>query len=156
MRELEPEVLTARLRLISDIVRDLSDLGAVSADDMRADRYKRYAIERMLTAIVDLATAINNHVAVVQLGRAARDYRESFLLAAQANVITEDLASRLTPSVGLRNVVTHAYLDIDLDRIATAVPLAVSDYGEYVRQSARWLAAQTDSPETAYGRTNQT
>jgi len=34
----------------------------------------------------------------------------------------------------------HAYVDLDVTRLADAAPLATEQYGEYVRQVARWVA----------------
>src|SRR5262245_43298878 len=47
------------------------------------------------------------------------------------------LAVALTPSAGLRNVLVHGYVDLDVARLVAAVPLATEQYGEYVRQVAR-------------------
>ena len=43
-------------------------------------------------------------------------------------------------STGLRNAFVHAYVDLDVGRLVAAVPLAAEQYGEYVRQVARWVA----------------
>lgn len=70
------------------------------------------------------------------LARAPDDYTESFDRAADAGLIDRELAKALRPSVGLRNVLVHAYLDVDRDIVAAAVPLAIEQYGAYVRQAA--------------------
>jgi hypothetical protein len=43
-------------------------------------------------------------------------------------------------------VLVQAYLDLDVARLVAAVPLASEQYGEYVRQAARWLADQNGGP----------
>ena len=40
----------------------------------------------------------------------------------------------------LRNVLVHAYLDVDHDVVVAAAPLAVEQYGEYVRQVAAFVS----------------
>lgn len=44
-----------------------------------------------------------------------------------------------SPSAGLRNVLVHAYVDVDSAVVARAVPLALEHYGAYVRQVAQTL-----------------
>lgn len=39
----------------------------------------------------------------------------------------------------MRNVIVHAYLDLDVERLMDAVPTAAEQYGRYVEQVARWL-----------------
>jgi len=78
------------------------------------------------------------------VGRAPKDYRSSFDLAQEAGAIQPELVKRLQPSVGLRNVLTHEYVDIDLEIVADAVGSARRDYGDYVRQVANWTTARPE------------
>jgi uncharacterized protein YutE (UPF0331/DUF86 family) len=50
-----------------------------------------------------------------------------------------DLAERLAPSVGLRNVLTHEYVEVDLALVVRGVELARQDYRAYVRAIAATL-----------------
>ena len=54
-------------------------------------------------------------------------------------MLGHDLAERLCRSVGLRNVLTHEYVTVDLGIVATSAAVAQADYGEYVRTVASWL-----------------
>lgn len=107
------------------------------------------AAERILTLLVDLAFAINSHVAVAELGRAPDSYQASFALATEAGLINADLAAALTPSAGLRNVLVHGYLDVDPTQVALAIPLALQHYREFVGQVAGWVTrhVQKVAPE---------
>lgn len=40
----------------------------------------------------------------------------------------------------MRNAIVHAYVDLDFERVANAVPLAIKDYGGYVDAVTRFLA----------------
>lgn len=138
-REFDADVVQARLSLASGLLEDLRGLGAVTAGRLEHDRMLRHAIERILVQLVELSVSINSHVAVTLLGEAPDDYRSSFELVERAGAIHTDLADRLRRSVGLRNVLTHDYMRVDLAIVATAVGMAISDYGAYVRQVAGWL-----------------
>lgn len=59
-------------------------------------------------------------------------------------MIGVELAEALLPSAGMRNVFVHNYLEIDYQLVEMAIPLAIEQYGEYIRQVARWLQ---DRPE---------
>lgn len=60
-------------------------------------------------------------------------------MAQDAGALEAGLVTRLQASVGLRNVLTHEYVDIDLEIVAGAVSSAGQDYGQYVQQMARWI-----------------
>jgi uncharacterized protein YutE (UPF0331/DUF86 family) len=55
------------------------------------------------------------------------------------------LADDLLPSVGMRNLLVHEYTSVDLARVAAAVPIAVTQYGAYVRSVASWLISEQPS-----------
>lgn len=141
-RGLRPAVVHDRLAEMRLLLDDLDRLPARTGDDLRVDRFLRHVVERVLTQLVETAVAVNGHVGAAILDVAVTDYRSSFDTAARAGAITSDLAVRLKASVGLRNVVVHAYLDVDLEVVAEAIPLARKGYGEYVDQLAGWLAAR--------------
>lgn len=54
-------------------------------------------------------------------------------------MISDELAADLLPSVGLRNVLVHGYVDVDAARVVAAVPLAAAAYGRYVAGVRDWL-----------------
>jgi len=138
-RILDEEAVQAKLRLMRQLLEDLQAVGAVSSERLRDDRLLRYAVERILTQLVDLAVSVNSQIAAARLGRGAADYRSSFQETARVGALSDELAVRLAPSAGLRNVLTHDYVEADLDIVTRSVARALADYGDYVRSVARWL-----------------
>lgn len=141
-REFDADVVQSRLRVVDELLDDLTGIGDVDPGRLEADRLLRHAVERILSQIVEMAVSTNTHVAATVLGEAPTTYKSSFLLAAKAGLIDADLAARLAPSVGLRNALAHEYVTIDLVIVANAVETARRDYGAYVTAASRWLAAR--------------
>lgn len=137
---LDGAMLQAKLSAMRELLDDLDTLPSIDLAALRADRMLRHGVERILTQLVELAVAVNGHLAVVQLGRGAATYRESFALAARAGALPADLAERLAPSVGLRNVLVHEYAAVDLRLVVAAVDQARTDYRAYVAAIADLLA----------------
>lgn len=129
----------AKLRRIEDLLETLQSLGKFDAERLRHDLVPTLAAERILTLVVETAFSTNSHVAVTVLRRAPDSYAESFNLAAKTGMIGTDLADLLIPSAKLRNMLVHDYGDVDLERLASAIPLAIEQYGRYVREAAKWL-----------------
>ncbi|MGH3747381.1 MAG: type VII toxin-antitoxin system HepT family RNase toxin [Micromonosporaceae bacterium] len=134
-------IVQARLRLMRDLLDDLDHVGEVSVDRFQQDRIVRHAVERILTQLVDLSVSINSHIAAETKGQAPATYRESFSAIAEAGVISPELAAELAPSAGLRNILTHEYVAVDLKLVVGAVPLAYRSYQRYVTEVARYLAS---------------
>ncbi len=138
-RDLDRAVVQSRLRLIEELLDDLERTGELTADMLEHDRMLRHAIERILSQVVELAVSVNSHVSATVLEDAPKDYRSSFLLAATAGLIEPQLAADLQPSVGLRNVLAHEYVDIDLKMVAAAAQQAAGQYRAYIRSASAWL-----------------
>jgi uncharacterized protein YutE (UPF0331/DUF86 family) len=143
-RRLDPDVVRNKLAAIEATRDALRGAGPLDATRLAGDPLLSAAIERLLSRLVDLAVDVNSHVASARLGRAPEDYRQSFDLLVEAGVIDPALAEQLKPSVGMRNAIVHEYLRLDLERVAAAVPLAVSVYGRYVTAVARSVLTEQD------------
>jgi len=84
--------------------------------------------------ILDLASALCAHL---DLGAPA-NYGDSFRRLEKANVIDGDLANSLVRASGFRNVVAHAYDDLDMRRVYIAAT-------EGPRDLRRFIAATRDA-----------
>ena len=131
--------LQARLLSMRQLIGHLEGIGPVTAERLSDDFGLRLQVERALSQVVTLATEINLHVVSRELTRPPADLRESFEEMVEAGWLSEELAGRLKDSPGLRNVLLHEYVRIDLTIVASAVPMAVDGFGEYVRAIASRL-----------------
>lgn len=139
-RALDAATVLKRLQLMRELLATLTTLAPVTVDDLRGDVVKRLAVERALCQLVDTAADINQHFAAVAGFGVLTEYRETFDAAAKVGLITRELAAELKPSAGLRNVLIHEYVNVDLSIVATSVDLARDSYGRYVNAVARRLA----------------
>lgn len=142
----DANVAQVRLRLLRDLMAGLEKSRGITAPQLAEDEQRRAAVERFIQAIVDLASDVNGHIAVAELGRAPTKNRESFALAAQAGAIEKGLADLLGPAVGLRNVLVHQYVHIDVRRVADAIEPILDGFDEYVRQVAAFVKTKAAEP----------
>jgi uncharacterized protein YutE (UPF0331/DUF86 family) len=138
-RKLDDESILSKLSAMRRLLRELSSMGDFDRRRLESHFPDQLVAERVLTAVVDRAAAINTHVAAVELNEAPHDLKASFQLVSQAGLIDKDLADQLAPSTGMRNVLIHAYIDLDIDKFLGAIPMVIEQYGRYVEQVARWL-----------------
>ena len=141
---LNADVIGARLQQIRVMLRDLEGVGAVDAERLEAEPVTRAAVERFVQAIVDLAIDVNSHIEVAELGEAPATGRQSFEYLVRCEAIDADLADRIAGAAGLRNVLVHRYVDIDVAKVAEAVPEVLDGFGSYVRQIAAFLLRRTE------------
>ncbi len=75
-------VVQARLARMRELLADIDRLGAVTAEQLATDRFVRHVAQHVLVQLVQLAVAINSHVAATVVGEAVTDQRASFDAAA--------------------------------------------------------------------------
>jgi uncharacterized protein YutE (UPF0331/DUF86 family) len=139
-RQLDHAVVVSKLRTMRRLLDELDRVGPVDVGRFAQEFAVQLVVERIISQLVDLASSINAHVVAVETAVPPANIRQSFTAASAAGLIGHELADQLAPSAGLRNVLVHAYVDLDLARLVAAVPLAAEQYAEYVRQVARWVA----------------
>lgn len=133
------DTIQRRLRLLRDTLDQLTPLRDITADDLDTDALVRAAAERLLQVIVDLSLDINGHIVVASLGRAPETGRSSFIELGECGVIPGDLANRLAPSAGMRNVLVHHYIDIRTDLVAASINQTLAVFPAYVEAVAAFL-----------------
>jgi uncharacterized protein YutE (UPF0331/DUF86 family) len=138
-RSLDADSMLGKLVVMRRMLAELKAMGPFDHDRIQQRYVDQLAAERVLTGVVDLAAAINTHVAMAELGDAPLNLAESFHLAGKAGLIDRALAEQLAPSTGMRNILIHAYADLDIDKFLAAIPMAIEQYGRYIEQVARWL-----------------
>jgi uncharacterized protein YutE (UPF0331/DUF86 family) len=136
---LDRDQVGSRLRMMREALDQLATLRGATAAELDEDPIKRAAAERLIQVLVDLAIDVNGHVAVARLGKAPDTGRASFAAAAEAGIVSAELAERLAPSAGLRNVLVHRYTDIRTDLVADAIGTVLDGFAEYVRSVASSL-----------------
>ena len=116
--------IQAKLRLLVELVEDFDAVGDVDQTRLQDERLTRRAVERILTQAVDVAVSVTSHVAGQVLPLLSTTYRGSFDDAATVGLITAELAASMGAAAGMRNLLVHEYVRVDLALVAAAVPRA--------------------------------
>jgi len=123
-----------------EILDELEALRGATTQRLEDEPLTRAAAERLLQVIVDLAVDVNAHIAVATAKSAPETGRASFLAMGHVGAIDSELAERLAPAAGLRNILVHRYTDIRTEIVAASIPTVLDGFAEYVRQIAAFVA----------------
>jgi len=136
---IDKELVRRKLARLNMYLDKLRAVPAKKIEEYKADFYLKSSTERMIQLIVECAIDINNHVVVETNNRPPEDYSVSFVRAAETGLITRELAERLKGSAGMRNILVHEYMDIDDEKVYTALPMAIRDYQEYIQRVEKFV-----------------
>jgi len=111
-------MIKERIRRLEDNLVILEDFkNKTSLKDLLKDKVKewalRYGILECIQEVVDISCAL---VSSNNLG-SPKNYRECVEILIKNGYIPEDLGKRLINMIGLRNLLVHEYMKIDLVRL---------------------------------------
>jgi len=136
---IDVDLVRRKLARLNMYLERLKPIAAKSYNEYLSDAYLKFSTERLIQLIVECASDVNNHVVVEKGQRPPEDYTSSFIRAAEAGLITRELAERIKGSGGMRNIIVHEYMDIDDEKVFKTLPLALTDYLEYIHQADNFL-----------------
>jgi len=139
---LRPEVVLERLRKLRSVVRNLSAYRAIDPQTFSADFRSQWVVERGLQLAAEVVFDIGNHVLSGALNVTPQDYRDVIARLTEHGVITAELGDRLHGLGGFRNLLVHAYLDIDSRRVYEFVRTRLDDFTDFAEQIEGWLDKQ--------------
>ena len=112
-RVVDAEILRRRIDALLEYLRRLEPFRSLDRGAFAANPDVHHLAERYLHLAVESALDIANHVIADRDYEAPETYRDAFGILGAHGVVTGDLARRLQGWAGLRNILVHAYLDID-------------------------------------------
>ena len=137
MAVLRREILERKLAFLQQFLTDLEGYARLDTANRRKNHY---AIERLLQLLCESAVDIGLQVLKKRGSGLAGSYREVFSTLHRLGALPEKLADGLVDACGMRNVLTHLYDRIDLDRVVAAVDPALVLYGQYLELALEEVA----------------
>jgi uncharacterized protein YutE (UPF0331/DUF86 family) len=124
-----------RLDELSERLARLEPLKARPESEFEADPYLRDIVERNLEVAAQCCLDISHRI--ISLGGAAkpRDYYEAFLRMGELGVVPPEFAEKLAPLAGFRNILVHAYLEVEWREVYKNLQQLedMAKFAEYVR-----------------------
>ena len=128
----DKNVVLSRVSKIREAVQRLVKLATLSEKAFRADADACAIAERHLQVAIQSVIDIGNHVvADLDLGTPA-DYKEIFALLATRRILSKPLARKLAAMAGMRNVLVHEYMNVDLGLVYQTLTRDLGDLERFV------------------------
>ena len=128
------ERLYTKLSDISSSVSRLKKLGQLSKEEFLSDEDSQDIARSRLITAVEAALNICFHVTAKAFNQVPNDYSECFYLLGKHEIISSDLAQRLSKMARFRNRIVHLYWEIDYDQIYEFLQHNLDDLEQYSEQ----------------------
>ncbi len=129
-----------RLKKLEEQVILLREVQRVSKEKFLADpREHVYALHLLQTAIQAMIDIGTHLVSGLNLGR-VETYRDIARLLVEGGIIPEQFRPKFESMIGLRNLIIHEYLKIELERIYAILQDNLEDLVEFAQHVEIFLA----------------
>lgn len=122
------ELVEKKLAFIDTCLEDLRKSAPERLqDDLREQRFVLYTLQIAIQAALDVASHI---VSDDRLGEPNTN-AELFALLQRASILPAELAVKLSRMAGFRNLVVHAYAEVDMKLVARILSDNLADLSSY-------------------------
>ena len=139
----DPDLVTAKLAELDDRVLRVRAHRAATPAELAGDRDRLDIVSFNLMLAVQVCADIASHLIADESWTAARTLAESFQRLADHGVLDAATAEAMKNAVGLRNVVAHGYVRIDVPMVHRAATRGLDDLVAFSQRVARWVQART-------------
>lgn len=133
-----------RLDELNERLARLEPLRERPLADFYEDAYLRDIAERNLEVAAQCCIDICNRIVSLEGALKPRDYRDAILRMAELGVLPTELAQRLAPLTGFRNILIHEYLAVDWDEVYANLS-DLSDLQQFASLIQTWLRRRNPS-----------
>jgi uncharacterized protein YutE (UPF0331/DUF86 family) len=133
------DVVARHVLAANETLHELSRPECADAARLRMDPMLRAAVERWLQVVIGGCIDLAYHRGASQGWTPVGSARAAFAAMAAHGDIDDALAQRLGSASGMRNVLVHRYVDVDLERIASAVAQGLDDLRELLAIASGWI-----------------
>ena len=105
---------------------------ALSATELAADRERLWVVERGLQLCAQNSLDAATHLAA-SAGRDVPDYATAIDRLAELAILPHGFAERFRGIAGLRNVLVHGHLEVDLRIVEEMLATRLDDFREFAR-----------------------
>lgn len=126
---------------MSERLARLAPLRSRPRADFDREPYLRDIVERNLEVAAQCCIDICHRIIAIEGAQKPRNYYEAILRMGELGVLPPELADRLAPIAGFRNILVHEYLAIDWDEVYNNLA-SLDDLERFAELIREWLASR--------------
>lgn len=135
---LDKNAVLRHLNALSHTVELLKAQRSNALERLNTDEMVRWGIERGLELCAQNAIDTATHIAA-SAGRDVVTYAKAFDVLGELGILPFDFAQTFRSVAGLRNMLVHGYVDVDLDIVADVLNRHLEDFEAFVSHVESYL-----------------
>ena len=130
--QVDEKIIANRISAMRGYLQNLEELKKYPYEEFTSDFKVHGAAERYLQLAIECIIDIGNHIiSALQLRKPER-YRDIPFILGEAGVIPQEFAGEVARMIGLRNILIHDYVRVELEKIHSFMQRRLTDFKRYM------------------------
>jgi len=118
---------------MEEALTELGKYGNISFEEFQRDLSLRWIVEKGIEILIQNLLDIGAHLLAFQIKNDWEDYGELILKPGKHRVIPQAFSDKINGMAGLRNILIHGYLKIDLDKLFDYLKVRLEDFVLFIK-----------------------
>ena len=140
----DSEIVRDRIHRIRRYVKDLDGFSKISKEDFARNTERQYAVLHALQLAIEASVEIAMHICAADGLGVPSTYAESFDYLEKERIVDPSLGDDLRAMARFRNLVVHAYADVDIARVYEILTTRLEDFSRYLIAIEEYLGEPGD------------
>ena len=142
---IDKEIVYKHLHQIKEIAKELETLKSFSLKELEEETGKRWQVERGLQIAIQNLLDIGSHI-LSSLGKnRCETYVDIIDGLATEGVIPTEFSQKIRGMAGLRNILVHDYLEVDIGSLYQILQTQLEDFEAYIRVITEYVEKEESS-----------
>jgi uncharacterized protein YutE (UPF0331/DUF86 family) len=140
---LDRQVIEAHLQNMEEALANLGRYRTLSLEEVKKDLSLVWIVEKGLQILIQNLLDIGAHVLASEIKNDWDDYGEIILKLGHHGILPMDFSERIQGMAGLRNILIHEYLRVDVPRLYDYLKNRLGDFTEFMSYIQEYLEKST-------------
>lgn len=131
--------ILSKIDMLKKYVDLLKNYKYASVKDLEEDPTLRGAVERYLQVAIECCLDIGEMIISVKGFKKPESYREVIEILGKEGVLPKEFANKFAPAASFRNILVHAYAEVDVEKLYEFLQENVEDFEIFAKYIAEYL-----------------
>jgi uncharacterized protein YutE (UPF0331/DUF86 family) len=127
------EIIEQHIQNMEEALTELDKYGNISFEEFERDLSLRWIVEKGLEILIQNLLDIGARLLASQIKNDWEDYGEVILKLGKHRVIPQAFSDKIIGMAGLRNILIHEYLKIDLEKLFGYLKYRLEDFVLFIK-----------------------
>lgn len=141
---IDKEVIREKLQELKRYSKELENFKSISRDEFSSSLGKQWMICHGLQLSIQVLIDVSNHILAAIGENQIEDYVDIIDKLGEKNIIPPEFARQIRGMVGLRNILVHEYVSVDLDKIYEILQNRLDDFHNFIEYINQFMKEHTE------------